>query len=302
MAVIPASLKLITSALRRAEELEKDPSDECKAISYYCRYYCVSKGSKLCSNPPSPDENKFFDEQMTILEKLKPSLALSRDTGVELCRNFAMNVFDKADEIDRMGLADKATAKMFYSAGTFFDIMEQFGELEPEVVEKKKYAKWKATEILNAIRAGTKPAPGGYESSIPSGNVSATEANSALDIPAAPTEPPSAAFTTKIPTAPNQHHPSPDYSQHYAPAQPAVVPAVITAASPAAGVPPIVTPASSYNHYTAPPSQYASPPVYNTDPRVKDTIELCQFAIASLNKNDLLKAKQRLQEALKRLE
>lgn len=281
--------------------MEKDSSDECKAISYYCRYYCVSKGAQLCSNPPAGDENKFLLEQMDILEKLKPSLDLSRDKGEVLCRNFAMNVFDKADEIDRMGMADKATAKMFYSAGTFFDIMEQFGQLDEEIIEKKKYAKWKATEILNAIRSGTRPVPGGYEGQAPT-FVSATEANSAMDIPAAPTIPPSAALTTGIPTAPNQHEPSPDYSQHYAPAQPPLVPATITGATPAAGVPPSVTPATAHTHYTSPPPQYTSPPVYNTDPRVKDAVELCQYAIASLNKNDLLKAKQRLQEALRRLD
>lgn len=64
-----------------------------------------------------------------------------------------------------------------------------------------------------------------------------------------------------------------------------------------------VTPALSAALYAAaPPAQYSTPPVYNSDPRVKDTIELCHFAVASLNKNDLLTAKQRLAEALRRLE
>jgi hypothetical protein len=29
-------------------------------------------------------------------------------------------------------------------------------------VEKKKYAKWKAADILNAINSGLRPTPGGY--------------------------------------------------------------------------------------------------------------------------------------------
>lgn len=162
MAVIPTSLKFITSALRRAEELERDPSNESKAVSYYCRFYCVQKGSTLCSSPPTAEENKFLFSQMDMLEKLKPSLELNKDKGYDLCRNFADTVFNKADDVDRMGAADKATAKMFYSAGTFYDVLEQFGELDFETLEKKKYAKWKATEILNAIRAGLTPTPGGY--------------------------------------------------------------------------------------------------------------------------------------------
>ena len=134
MAAIPATLKLITSALRRAEELDKDKNGDAPTVAYYCRFYVVSKGSKLCSNPPSTEESKFLITQMDLLEKAKPSLNLgSQDDGKAVCLRFADAVFNKADEVDRMGLADKATAKMFYSAGTFYDILEQFGELDHEV-------------------------------------------------------------------------------------------------------------------------------------------------------------------------
>jgi vacuolar protein sorting-associated protein VTA1 len=48
-----------------------------------------------------------------------------------------------ADEEDRAGLADKETAMRFYMAGNIFDVLAQFGDLEPEILEKKKYAKYK---------------------------------------------------------------------------------------------------------------------------------------------------------------
>lgn len=162
-AEIPPTLKLITSALRRAEELEKDPNPEAKIVAYYCRYYVVSKGSKLCSVPAVAAENKFLIDEMSKLEKFKATNeSLTKENGQSICLSYAQSVFEKADDEDRAGVADKATAKLFYAAGTFFDILEQFGDIPAEVSEKRKYSKWKATEILNAFKNGVKPTPGGY--------------------------------------------------------------------------------------------------------------------------------------------
>ena len=134
MAIIPNSIKgVITSYIRRAEELDKDPSNSNnKVMAYCCRYYAVSKGSKLASNS-DPEVGKFLISQMEVLEKVKPSLNLSADKGKGVCIEYATKIFQQADEEDRSGYADKATAKLFYSAATFFDILEQFGELDESV-------------------------------------------------------------------------------------------------------------------------------------------------------------------------
>lgn len=47
---------------------------------------------------------------------------------------------------------------------------------------------------------------------------------------------------------------------------------------------------------------FNKPPLSNLDPRVKDSIELCSFAVAAMKKNELSIAKERLKEALQRLE
>lgn len=146
-AEIPPTLKLITSALRRAEELEKDPNNESKIVAYYCRYYVVSKGSKLCSVPAIAAETKFLIEEMGKLEKFKAtSEPLTAEKGQNICKSYALSVFEKADDEDRAGAADKATAKLFYAAGTFFDILEQFGEIPPEV---RHMSTWNCTSFVN---------------------------------------------------------------------------------------------------------------------------------------------------------
>lgn len=128
---IPDTLKKFVSAIRRAEELEKESKYESKILAYYCRLYVVSKASKSIS---TPEEKKFIIEQLGLLEASKSSLKINENDGQNICREQALAVFNKADEIDRMGLADKSTAKLFYAAGTFFEILDQFGDVDKDVI------------------------------------------------------------------------------------------------------------------------------------------------------------------------
>jgi len=124
-----------------------------------------------------------------------------------ICRAFADKVFERANGPDRAGMADKSTARTFYAAATFYEILLQFYpkleneddkvESQIEEDEKRVYCKWKATEILKAIREGRTPTAGGY-----------------LDTPAAEPEPEEVVQETVseqediqvMPSAPNLSH------------------------------------------------------------------------------------------------
>ena len=95
---------------------------------------------------------------MDQLELSKKNLVISKDSGAITCENYAHNIFAKADDEYRAGESTKETARNFYAASTFFDILEQFGELDEENLEKRKYSKWKAADILKAIQSGQRPA------------------------------------------------------------------------------------------------------------------------------------------------
>lgn len=305
MAVIPTSLKLITSAFRRAEELEKDTSSSDNAVvSYYCRYYAVSKGSKLCSAPPTSAETQFLLGQMDILEKLKKQISVTNDKAKEICLNFAEAVFNKADDVDRMGAADKSIAKMFYAAGTFYEILEQFGEMNDELQNKKRYAKWKATDILNAIRSGTKPTAGGFAENISSLTISEgkeeeneesnDDSHLSKNDAVASTQPLSSINSTFLPppVAPHQSQTTTASTNVYTGNAETTFP-----------VPNSVTTASkAQQYYAVPPPSYSTSPANNTDPRVKDAIELLYFSISSLKKSDISGAKQKISEAMRRLD
>mmetsp|Transcript_1704 Transcript_1704/g.2446 ORF Transcript_1704/g.2446 Transcript_1704/m.2446 type:complete len:369 (-) Transcript_1704:360-1466(-) len=170
---IPSELKKITQFIRRAEELDRDQTNpESRLVAYYCRQYAVQQGIPLAKS--SPAAAKCLGDILGKLEEEKDAMSnFSKEESKIVCRAFADKIFNKADAADRRG-ADTSTAKIFYAAATFFEILLQFyskeeneGEKSEEQViedEKRVYSKWKATEILKAIREGRTPTPGGYVS------------------------------------------------------------------------------------------------------------------------------------------
>jgi vacuolar protein sorting-associated protein VTA1 len=79
--------------------------------------------------------NDFLIALMNKLEGDKGQLAAppTKAAGQNAVLATATGIFAKADEEDRAGFADKNTARTFYMAACFFDVLLQFGELEEEV-------------------------------------------------------------------------------------------------------------------------------------------------------------------------
>jgi vacuolar protein sorting-associated protein VTA1 len=166
---IPAELKKITQYVRRAEELSKqtNPSAETLIVAYHCRQYAVQLGIPIASTAES---KTCLSDILTILEQHRAKMGnFTKKEKYKICRDFALKIFDKADQQDRAGKSDKSNARTFYAAASFLDILKQFQSEEEqegdEALEEQKksfYAKWKATEILKAIKEGKEVKPGGY--------------------------------------------------------------------------------------------------------------------------------------------
>ena len=190
---LPPSLKKINVFLKRAEELDRDKSNpESRVVAYNCRQYAVLQGIPLAKNATdNGSANKALGQLLDTLETEKQAMSvISKNEHWKICRKVADRVFDKADSEDRAGVANKGTARSFYAAGTFYEILQQFhneeivnkmnnnnsatnddvDEDEASVMEhieeenqRRIYCKWKATDILNAIKEGRSPTPGGYQ-------------------------------------------------------------------------------------------------------------------------------------------
>lgn len=280
MAAVPPTFKTLVSALRRAEEFDRGQSREERISGYYCRLFVVSRATRTSTG--TPQERDFVTSQLEVLEKLSPSLNIAEGEGKQICRQYGITLFNKADEIDRGGFADKGTAKLYYSAGTLFEVMEQFGELDNELQEKKKYSKWRTVEITNAINSGqVPPPPPDAPASSVEVNTTASVKFSAPELTVSATSSQSYASTSSASTpAPAQTFPS------FSPAQMSQIPSIAMPTG-----------------YAAQPAfqQVRSPAINNADPRVKDSMELALFAVAALKRNELALARERLQEALRRL-
>ncbi|XP_073047908.1 protein HOMOLOG OF MAMMALIAN LYST-INTERACTING PROTEIN 5 [Primulina eburnea] len=147
--------KLLLPYLQRADELQKHEP----LVAYYCRLYAMERGLKIPQSGRTKTTNALLVSLMKQLEKDKKSLDLGPDDQLHL-EGFGLNVFAKADKQDRANRADLNTAKTFYAASIFFEILNQFGELQPDLEQKQKYAAWKAADIRKAIKEGRKPVPG----------------------------------------------------------------------------------------------------------------------------------------------
>lgn len=166
---IPPELKRVTPYVRRAEELDRDKTNaESRLVAYYCRQYAVQLGIELAT---SVEGKTCLGELLSALEAEKEAMnSFNREEAKFLCRKFADKIFAKADFEDRTGDATKTTAKTFYASASFLEILQQFYKTEEEaaseeleeITKKAVYGKWKATEILKAIKEGRKPTPGGY--------------------------------------------------------------------------------------------------------------------------------------------
>ncbi|KAK4386939.1 protein OF MAMMALIAN LYST-INTERACTING PROTEIN 5 [Sesamum angolense] len=147
--------KLLLPYLQRADELQKHEP----LVAYYCRLYAMERGLVIPQKERTKTTNALLVSLMNQLEKDKKSLKLGPDDHLHV-EGFALNVFTKADKQDRAGQADLNTAKTFYAASIFFEILNQFGEVQPDLEQKQKYAAWKAADIRKALKEGRKPLPG----------------------------------------------------------------------------------------------------------------------------------------------
>ncbi|KAH6835639.1 hydroxyproline-rich glycoprotein family protein [Perilla frutescens var. hirtella] len=147
--------KLLLPFLQRADELQKHEP----LVAYYCRLYAMERGLKIPQKERTKTTNALLVSLMKQLEKDKKSLTLGPDDHLHV-EGFALNVFSKADKQDRAGRADLNTAKTFYAASIFFDTLNQFSEVQPDLEQKQKYAAWKAADIRKALKEGREPLPG----------------------------------------------------------------------------------------------------------------------------------------------
>nr|SVE76102.1 EOG090X0GPB [Daphnia hispanica] len=108
------------------------------------------------------EDLSFLLALMDWLEKTKLDMKSNETVSDEIVaqahmENVAIKLFNWADTEDRHKHYNKNVVKAFYSAGMLFDVCSVFGELNEDVAQQKKYAKWRAAHLHNCLNSGETP-------------------------------------------------------------------------------------------------------------------------------------------------
>uniref|UniRef100_A0A1I7Z702 Vacuolar protein sorting-associated protein VTA1 n=1 Tax=Steinernema glaseri TaxID=37863 RepID=A0A1I7Z702_9BILA len=180
MADVPTTLRPIAHYVKIANEnANRDP-----VIYYWCLYYAVQTAMGL--DKSSPQAMQYLTSLLGILEQVKKQLAgneaISQDVVAQShIENHALKLFAYADKNDREAVFNKNVVKAYYTAGHLMDVLTLFGELEDQIAQTRKYAKWKATYIHNCLKNGETPVPGPPHREGEDANAPAAEEEDDLD-------------------------------------------------------------------------------------------------------------------------
>ena len=322
----PPSLKHIKKYLDEAKARQaQDP-----LVSYHLRLYALQEAMEVRSKIPKEDMT-YILLLMDAAEAEKKALGAAAEQG-EADRqahveNFAHELFDKADDLDRNGQSTLATAKVFNSAHHVMEACKQFGgELPDDMREKIKYAKWRVVEIAKATKERRPPAPPrGLEGQGAGGDEGGDEGGGGDGFTPPPPPPPGNVPPTGPGAAPPPPPPPPDYMG--LPPPPGVVPPAVGGheqasfdtsalpgapltmppAYPGALIPPAVPPGlppHAPGYLGVAGGHYAPPPLTSYTPGKAQMMEahrLCQSAQAALEFQEHISAVSTLRKALELL-
>ncbi|KAF4950545.1 hypothetical protein FSARC_13156 [Fusarium sarcochroum] len=157
---LPPALKIpeVSRFINRANQVRKHEP----AIAYWCEYHAVNQivGKSLHTTDDETFEfTKNLIEQLEATKTERPDddAIIDNAAGQAYVEQFAQQTFDRAERTMRANKVTRITADTFGAAATFFDLTREWGEPDPEVSQKIKYAKYHATRILRAFRENKDP-------------------------------------------------------------------------------------------------------------------------------------------------
>lgn len=157
MESIPDEIGYIKPYLMRSEEMKQaDP-----IVSYYTLRYALQISLDFHKqNPTNSQVKQYIMNMMGVMEEKRKALGEVFEPQQHF-EKFITMLFVSCDNDDRKVGSTKSTAQKFLVLSYFIDAMGVFEELPPDWVEKRKYCKWKAADILKALKKGEQPLPGG---------------------------------------------------------------------------------------------------------------------------------------------
>ncbi|XP_068905046.1 vacuolar protein sorting-associated protein VTA1 homolog [Tenebrio molitor] len=286
---VPPIVKSIAHVLKVADEHEARNI----VVSYWARMYACQSAMKLIPGKKPPEVSALLIALMDWLEETKKANhdveGICNETVAQaMIEQYAIQLFTFADGQDRAENFNKNMIKAFYTAGILMDILEQFGEQSEDIINKKKYAKWKAAYIHNCLKSGDTPTAGGPDEHL----------KNVIDITK---EGDDEASQNDLVISPRSHLDFPNNQGYNLPTGPAPASSPVT---------PVVPPEpEQFIPQPNPPTPSISTPTPtiqgngNVGPeQIQKAQKCCKYATSALNYDDVKTAIDNLQKALNLLQ
>jgi hypothetical protein len=181
-------------------------------IAYYLRLRAVEVGMTLTPRP-----KEALNSILEILERTKRSTPLSGDIEVDYinAKKFALDVYDRADRLDRANKRSKEDLKRqieaFSAASTFLQMLEHFEEhprlgngarRDEDARQRREFAEWRAFDLTQALQLGRAPTEVKVMSAPPPAPVVQETRKSVVAPPPVQTQPPPPPVQTQPPPPP----------------------------------------------------------------------------------------------------
>jgi vacuolar protein sorting-associated protein VTA1 len=131
--------------------------DNCPG-NYWIVNQILSKGLHNADQESLAYTTTLMDRLEQFKEQHAGEAAVMDDVaGKAYVEQFGLDTFARADNAVRANKASRQTADTFQASATFLDLMQIWGDIDPEFSSKIKYAKYHALRIAKAVKAGEDP-------------------------------------------------------------------------------------------------------------------------------------------------
>ncbi|KAJ5086089.1 Vacuolar protein sorting-associate Vta1 N-terminal [Penicillium argentinense] len=164
---IPAALRSadIGRFALRAVQIEKAKP----VVAYWCNFHIVNKIIERGLHNSDDEIKSYTTDLVDKLEQFKSENQENETISDNIAASayveqFGLEVFNRAEAAMTANKVTKQTADTFQAAATFLELCQIWGDFDPEVAGRIKFAKYHAVRIVKAIKAGedpnaTNPAP-----------------------------------------------------------------------------------------------------------------------------------------------
>jgi hypothetical protein len=282
-------------------------------MAYYCYKYALDKAVEFNSDKNLPEVSGFIMSQLLpLVEQMKSTLSLDFRGDSASCTQFALDLFAEGVKMDDNKTTNKSTAKLFKTAYDLFDVLLLFGDISPDIKEKRKWANYRCVNILKAEKEGRPMTLDGPSNQSASLSVDDSSGSSEYEAPNAHNASANTSFSS------SSNYPTTNNIQtNVPPASQGIGGTVFGSNNGGSNIDysnnkgggyslnqPMMTSSTSSSSPRSPASGGSRGAArVKDDPRVADALELTLFAIAALKRSphDGL-AREQLQAALARLE